>query len=304
MPARGRRARRRAQLVTGGPAVGKALVDSARRRRHRLHRLLDVGCEIYRRFAVGDGTRGRASRRWAARTRPSSPPPPTWKGRERRPPLGLRRQRPEVLGLLAGASGGDRPRRVHRAPRREDQVVDVGDPSRADCRVGPVNNAATRSRSYRRARRRRATARPGGGRRRGADRRRVREGLLRRADDHGRPAGRATGCTRDELFVPFVVVGRRPTWTQAIAAANAQSLRPHRGLFQRGRRTRCGSSSTASRPAWSTSTARAGATTGAWPGYQSVRRLEGLAAPPANGLRAVLRAAVHARAVAHHSRVR
>ena len=83
----------------------------------------------------------------------------------------------------------------------------------------------------------------------------------------GLPAGHR--LTREELFVPFVDGHAGRLVRRGAGRGQRDRLRPDRRRLQRRRRRAGRASSTRSRPAWSTSTARAGATTGAWPGFQS-----------------------------------
>ena len=143
----------------------------------------------------------------------------------------------------------------------------MADPAAADCRLGPVNNAEAYEKFRQAAARPTATARVVAGA----------EVLTDGAFANGYfvaptivadlPAGHR--LTRDELFVPFVMVERvadldagdrsSPTTSRSASPpACSARTRPRQERFL-----------DASRPASSTSTARPGATTGAWPGYQT-----------------------------------
>ena len=102
---------------------------------------------------------------------------------------------------------------------------------------------------------------------------------------------------RDELFVPFLVVGEVDSLDQALAEANDTPYGLTAGIFSQD--------DDEIRRFLDTIQAgvvyvnrRAGATTGAWPGIQSLRRLEGLRLVRQERPWPVLRPAVPARAVA------
>jgi 1-pyrroline-5-carboxylate dehydrogenase len=142
----------------------------------------------------------------------------------------------------------------------------VADPVAADCRMGPVNN----SEAYEKYRQAAEDARRDGTIVAGAE--------LLTEGDFARgwfvaptivadlPAGHR--LTREELFVPFVVVERAADLEAAIAAANAQSLGLTAGLFSEDEDEKQQFLDGIEAGVVYVNRA-AGATTGAWPGYQT-----------------------------------
>ena len=247
--------------------------------------------------------RGRASSRWAARTRRSSRATPT----SRRRPRGscgqrVRLRRPEVLGELAGLRRAAGPRRARPAARREDR----GDHDRRPARPrrtgsGPVIDQRGR-RPPPAGGRRGAPRRDGLHRRRAPDRRRPGARLLRRADGRRRPAGRRTGCSSDELFAPFTAVHAVDSLDEALALANDSVYGLTAGVYsedpaevqQLPRQHRGG------RPVRQPARRRDDRRLAGRPG---VRRLEGQRLDRQGRPVDVLRRAVPARAEPHHRRL-
>ena len=216
----------------------------------------------------GDGCRrGRfrapCSRRWAARTRPSSARVPISAG----PPRESPRQR---------SASPDRNAARARAPssstrcttssssgwRRSAAAYGVGDPADPEVATGPVVNAQAVERFERSVE---ATRR---------------DGVVAAGGSLGDPAGwfveptvvsgLAPGhpLTRDELFLPFLTVVRVPDFDAGARRGQRGALRPHRRrLLARRRRAR--PLPRRDRGGVVYVNRRAGATTGAWPGIQS-----------------------------------
>ena len=201
----------RLQLVQGGPERGAAR-DA--HRRHRLHRLVRGRHGIARTLADGPLPRPVVAE-MGGKNPAIVPPPPT---STRRPKAWRARPSaagPEVQRLLAG---------LRRA--RDDEFVDgsspappalaIGDPSERDVCVGPVINAGGGALRDRGRERPQATAasRRGGARRRSSPGHFVEPtvvcGLPQRPRAH-----------REELFLPFVTVGRVDSLAEALAEANA-----------------------------------------------------------------------------------
>ena len=302
-PARGRRARRRAEPRHRRPRRRQGAGGRTRRRRDRVHRLATTSAARSTARSRSESLlRGPASPRWAARTRPSSRPPPT-----------STRRRTASCARPSGASGQkcSACSRVLVEDGVHDALVEklaegakswtVADPAAADCRLGPVNNAE----AYEKYRQAAADARRDGRVVAGA------ELLTDGAFANGYfvaptivadlPAGHR--LTRDELFVPFVTVERVADLEAGIAAANDQSTRPHRRSVQRGRERE------AAVPRRHRGRRRLRQPRGRGDHRRvarlpDLRRLEGFRFHRQIGLRAALRPAVHARAVAHDSPVR
>ena len=220
-------------LVMGpGDTVGDELQDEPGHRRHRLHRLLRGRLRPLPQL-LADATRGRASWRWAARTRRSCMaqrgPRGGGRGHHAR---GVRLRRPEVLGQQP------RLRRARRSTtsssgslvEKTEKLV-VGDPLPRAAFLGPVidQRAVDRHQQAVAEARRDGTVFTGGEHLTDGD---LARGFYVEPTVVGLPASHR--LFQDELFAPFTAVARR-------------------GLARRGARASPTTTSTASPPA---STAR------------------------------------------------
>ncbi len=254
-------------LVTGGPAVGKALVAAPGVDGIAFTGSYDVGREIYRTFAVGESY----SRPCITEMGGKNPAIVTATADLDKAANGILRSAFGASGQKCSACS-----RVLVEEGVHDALVaklaegakswTVADPAAADCRLGPVNNAE----AYEKYRRAAADARRDGRVVAGA------ELLTDGAFANGYfvaptivadlPAGHR--LTRDELFVPFVTVERVADLEAGIAAANDQVLGLTAGLFSEdeGEKQRFLDGIEAGVVYVNRA---AGATTGAWPGYQT-----------------------------------
>jgi 1-pyrroline-5-carboxylate dehydrogenase len=254
-------------LVTGGPAVGKALVAAAGVDGIAFTGSYDVGREIYRTFAVGESY----SRPCITEMGGKNPAIVTATADLDKAANGILRSAFGASGQKCSACS-----RVLVSESVHDALIaklaegakawTVADPVSADCRVGPVNN----SEAYEKYRQAAEDARRDGTIVAGAEV--LTEGDFARgwfvaptivAD---LPAGHR--LTRDELFVPFVTVERAADLEAAIAAANAQSLGLTAGLFSEDAGEKQQFLDGIEAGVVYVNRA-AGATTGAWPGYQT-----------------------------------
>ena len=187
----------RLQLRHRAGRHGRPGADRQRRhRRHRLHRIEGSRDEADARQRGARRCRGRSSSRWAARTRRSS-----W-----RRPISTRRATASCGRRSARRARSARPARAStsqkdvrdefvRAARREDEEDQDRQPARARRLDGP---------GHQRGGGQDVSSAPSSGRRRDGGKiliggRRITDGavrprLLRRADDHRRPADRVTRC--------------------------------------------------------------------------------------------------------------
>jgi 1-pyrroline-5-carboxylate dehydrogenase len=254
-------------LVTGGPAVGKALVAASGVDGIAFTGSYDVGREIYRTFAVGESY----SRPCITEMGGKNPTIVTATADLAKAANGILRSAFGASGQKCSACS-----RVLVDERVHDALLDqlaegaqswtVADPVAADCRLGPVNNAE----AYEKYRQAAADARRDGRIVAGAEV--LTDGAFARgyfvaptivAD---LPAGHR--LTRDELFVPFVVVERAAGLEAAIAAANSQSLGLTAGLFSEDDDEKQQFLDGIEAGVVYVNRA-AGSTTGAWPGYQT-----------------------------------
>ena len=165
-------------------------------RRHRLHRLVRGRVRPVPGRSRPTLARGRASSRWAARTRPSSRASADLEeAAEGDHALRVRVRRPEVLGEHAASTSSGRSTTSSsgcssRRPRRSRSAT------RSSARTGSARSS-TRRRSTATSRRspRRAATATRVHRRRAPDRRRAGPRLLRRADGRRRPARPTTACS-------------------------------------------------------------------------------------------------------------
>ena len=305
--ARGRPAGRRLQLVTGaGETVGAELWQQRRRRRHRLHRLATrSAADLYKHVRRG-----------------GYPQPVIVEMGGKNPAIvtataDLDKAAEGVMRSAFGFSGqkcSACSRVLRRARRSHDEFVEllvekaeaitVGDPSQRENWLGPVINDAARSRrTSTRSPRRGATAGSLAGGERLTDGE-LGERLLRRADGRRRPAARppavhATSCScRSSSSARGRLARRgarrwpttptRPDGRLLLARTQAEIEqfldRIEAGVVYVNRARRRDDRRLARHPA--------------------VRRLEGLGLHRQGRRRPLLRPAVHARAVAHDSRVR
>ena len=249
-----------------GDTVGDELQHEPGHRRHRVHRLVRgraSSCSGPSRRA----SRGRASSRWAARTRRSC----SARADLEEAAEGIMRSAFGFGGQKCSANS-----RVYVEQPVHDELVrllvekteklTVGDPLPRPAFLGPVIDAA-RGRAPPAGRRRGAPRRDGVHRRRAPDRRRPRARLLRRADGRRRlPASHR--LFQDELFAPFTAVARGRLARRGARPRQRQRLRPDRGRVledpaevQRFLDEIDAGVLYVNR--------RAGATTGAWPGVQA-----------------------------------
>jgi len=254
-------------LVTGGPAVGKALVAAPGVDGIAFTGSYDVGREIYRSFAVGEAY----SRPCITEMGGKNPAIVTATADLDKAANGILRSAFGASGQKCSACS-----RVLVEERVHDALVEklaegakswtVADPAAADCRLGPVNNAE----AYEKYRQAAEDARRDGRVVAGA------ELLTDGAFANGYfvaptivadlPAGHR--LTRDELFVPFVTVERVADLEAGIAAANDQSLGLTAGLFSEDEGEKQQFLDGIEAGVVYVNRA-AGATTGAWPGYQT-----------------------------------
>ena len=199
----------------------------------------------------------------------SRPRPTSTAAADGRGPLGVRLLRAEVLGLLAGVRRARRwTRRFTGRAGRAGRALRVGDPTWRETRTsGPVIDDEAVERFEEAVEHAREQGRVVAGGEVPRTERPAR-GPLRRPD-RGRPTCRpTTGCSRDELFVPFVAVAPVDSLDEAIDAGQRHRPRPDRRLLLRRRRRGRASSSTRSRPASSTSTGRPARRPAPGPGVQ------------------------------------
>ena len=252
-------------LVTGGPAVGKALVAARGVDGIVFTGSYEVGREITRR-SPSAATRGPCITEMGGKNPTIVTPPPTSTRRRTASAVGVRRQRPEVLGLLRVLVEETVHDALIERLAEGAQVVDGGRlrrrrlPGRAGQQRRLVREVQPGVGEAHRDGRRR-------GRRRGAHRRRVRERLVRGADDRGRPAGRAPADARRAVrAVRRGRAGGRPG--RGDRAANAQSLGLTAGLFSEDAGEKQQFLDRIEAGVVYVNRA-AGSTTGAWPGYQT-----------------------------------
>jgi 1-pyrroline-5-carboxylate dehydrogenase len=254
-------------LVTGGPGVGKALVAAPGVDGIAFTGSYDVGREIYRSFAVGEAY----SRPCITEMGGKNPAIVTATADLDKAANGILRSAFGASGQKCSACS-----RVLVEERVHDALLaklaegakswTVADPAAADCRLGPVNNAE----AYEKYRQAAEDAHRDGRVVAGA------ELLTDGAFANGYfvaptivadlPAGHR--LTRDELFVPFVTVERVADLEAGIAAANNQSLGLTAGLFSEDEGEKQQFLDGIEAGVVYVNRA-AGATTGAWPGYQT-----------------------------------
>jgi 1-pyrroline-5-carboxylate dehydrogenase len=254
-------------LVTGGPDTGKALVAAKGVDGIAFTGSYEVGREIFRSFAVGE----KFSRPCITEMGGKNPAIVTATADLDKAANGILRSAFGASGQKCSACS-----RVLVEASVHDALIDrladgarswtVADPVAPDCRLGPVNNEGAYE-TYRRAA---DEARRDGRIVAGAEV--LTEGPLARgwfvAPTIVADLPQGHRLTRDELFVPFVVVEKVPDLDAAIATANDQALGLTAGLFSEDEDEQQRFLDGIEAGVVYINRA-AGATTGAWPGYQT-----------------------------------
>ena len=254
-------------LVTGGPDTGKALVAAPGVDGIAFTGSYEVGREIFRSFAVGD----RYSRPCITEMGGKNPAIVTATADLDKAANGILRSAFGASGQKCSACS-----RVLVEATVHDALLErlaegarswtVADPVAADCRLGPVNNEQAYETYRRAADEARRDGRVIAGAEVLTDGPLARGGFVSPTIVAELPEGHR--LTRDELFVPFVVVEKVADLDDAIASANDQSLGLTAGLFSESEDEKQRFLDGIEAGVVYVNRA-AGATTGAWPGYQT-----------------------------------